>query len=185
MLPPRVAYRYAKALLDLAVEDNVLEPVLEDMRMMNRTCRTSKDFSVMLNSPVIKNDKKQKIFNLLFADRIQKISLKFFEIIIRKDREELIRDITDAFIRQYKEYKHIQTVHVATATALSDENRKEVMTFLKTRTDEEILLVEDIQEDLIGGVVIRMRDVQIDASVKKNFSRLERTFSQDLYTIKY
>lgn len=185
MLPPRVALRYAKSLLDLAVEQNVLEPVLEDMKMMNRTYHTSKEFSVLLHSPVVKNDKKLKIFNLLFADRLQKISLKFFEIIIRKDREELIGDITEAFIKQYKEYKHIHTVHVATATPLSDENRKEVMDFLRTRTDEEILLVEDIKEDLIGGIVIRMRDEQIDASVKKNLSRLERTFSQDLYTIKY
>lgn len=185
MLPPRVALRYAKSLLDLAIEQDVLEPVLEDMKMMNRTCSASKDFRVMLNSPVIKNDKKNKIFMLMFEDRIQKISMKFFEIIIRKDREELIPDITEAFIKQYKTYKHIHTVHVATATALSDENREGVMKYLRTRTDEEIQLVEDIQEDLIGGVVIRMRDVQIDASVKKNLSRLERTFSKDLYTIKY
>jgi len=185
MLPPRVAIRYAKAALQLAVEQDVLEPVLKDMQLVNKTCRELKDLNVMLNSPVIKLDVKQKIFGLVFEDRMHKLSSKFFEIIIRKNREELITDITKAFIGQYKEYKNIQTVHVATATPLNDENRADVMEFLKTRTKEEIILVEDIKEEIIGGIVVRMRDVQIDASVKTNISRLEREFSKDLYTIKY
>lgn len=185
MLPPRVAIRYAKAALQLAVEQDVLEPVLKDMQLVNKTCHGHKDLNIMLNSPVIKLDVKQRIFGLIFADKLQKLSYKFFEIIIRKNREELIEDITKAFIGQYKEYKNIQTVHVATATPLSDENRAELMDFLKTRTKEEIILVEDIEEEIIGGIVVRMRDVQIDASVKTNISRLEREFSKDLYTIKY
>jgi len=185
MLLPRVALRYAKAALLLAVENDVLEPVLEDMKMVNKACRSHEDLSIMLNSPVIKNDMKQKIFNLIFADKLQELSNKFFAIIIRKNREELIVDITKSFISQYKEYKNIHTVHVATVTPLTDENRNAVMDFLKTRTSEDIQLVEDIQKDLIGGIVVRMRDVQIDASVKTNLSRLEREFSKDLYTIKY
>ena len=59
------------------------------------------------------------------------------------------------------------------------------MAFLKTRTDEEIELREVIKEELIGGVVLRMKDVQMDASVKTNLAKLEREFSKDLYTIKY
>ncbi len=185
MLPPRVAVRYAKAALQLAVEQNVLEPVLQDMMMVNKTCRGHRDLSIMLKSPVIKLDAKQRIFNLIFADKMHELSVRFFAIIIRKNREDLIADITKAFIGQYKEHKNIQTVHVVTATPLSEENRADVMTFLKKRTNEEIILVEDIKEEIIGGIVVRMKDVQIDASVKTNLSRLERQFSKDLYTIKY
>ena len=54
----------------------------------------------------------------------------------------------------YKEYKNIQTVHVATATPLSDENRAAVMAFLKTRTNEEIILVEDIKE--LGDIAVKI-----------------------------
>lgn len=185
LLLPRVATRYAKSLLELAVEQGVLEEVKRDINKVSQGLEVSRDLRVMLKSPVIKNDVKQKIFDQVFGEGMHVMTHKFFQIIIRKNREDLIHDIALAFIDQYKEYKHIHIVHVETASPLSDKNREEVMKILRSRTDEEIELVEDIREELIGGIVLRMRDAQLDASVKTNLARLEREFSKDLYTIKY
>ncbi|MEQ8325134.1 MAG: ATP synthase F1 subunit delta [Vicingaceae bacterium] len=185
MLLPRVSARYAKSILELAVERNVLEETLVDMKLVSKTLVECPDLNVMLKSPVIKADKKKRIFSTVFKDQISTLSAKFFEIIIRKSREQLILDITWAFIKQYKDYKNINIVYVETASPLNEENRKSIMEYLKTQIKDEIELIENIKEELIGGVVIRMKDVQIDASVRSNIAKLEREFSKDLYTIKF
>ena len=183
MLISRVSYRFAKALLQLAVEKNELEKVIEDIRLVNSTCRESREFRVMLESPVIKVDKKRRIFKKIFESSVGKMTLTFFDIIFRRNREDLILDITESFIAQYKEFKKIHIVTVESATTLSDDNRKKVMDFLKTRTNDQIELVEQVNEDLIGGLVIRMNDLQIDASVRSSLNKLKKEFMKDHYSI--
>ena len=184
MLISRVAYRFAKALLSFAIERNELDKVIKSVQVVDQTYAESRDLRVMLASPIIKNDKKAKAFNKVFDGHLDVITAKFFEIVFRRRREELIGDITQSFIEQYKDYKHIHTITVETASPLSEANRKEVMEFLKKKTSEEIELVEEIREDLIGGIVIKMKDMQIDASVKNNLSKLARDFSKDIYSAK-
>lgn len=184
MIVSRVAYRFARALLQLAVEKNELEDIKKDIQHVNAVCKENRNLSMMLRNPVIKVDKKGKIFHQIFDSGLSEMSIKFFDIIFRRDREDLIVDITQSFISQYKEFKNIHLVTVETAKPLSEENRVMVLEFLKSRTEEEIELIEKIDEDLLGGIILRMNDLQIDASVRNNLNKLEKEFSRDLYSAK-
>ena len=93
--------------------------------------------------------------------------------------------MTQSYINQYKEFKKIHTVTVETAKPLNAENKAKVMEFLKSRTEDEIELIEEVNNQMIGGLVLKMKDVQIDASVKNSLNKLEREFSKDLYSVKY
>lgn len=184
MLMSRVAYRFAKALLQLAVEKKELDRIVEDMKLVNVTCRENRDLRVMLGSPVIKVDKKRRIFKKIFDDRLSKMTSTFFDIIFRRGREDLVLDISESFISQYKEFTKIQIVTIESATALNESNRKNVLDYIKSLTTETIELVEKVNPELIGGLVIRMNDLQIDSSVKSNLNKLEKEFSKDLYSAK-
>ena len=184
MLISRVSYRFAKSILQLAIERNELEMVIEEIRLVHKTCLENRELRVMLHSPVIKVDKKRKIFHQIFDESLGEMTTTFFDIVFRRSREELIQDITISFVQQYKEFKNIHIIRVETATPLSDENRKHVMEFLKTRTDGGIELDEVVDKDLIGGIILRMNDLQIDASVRNNLNKLEKEFSKDLYSVK-
>jgi len=184
MLISRVAYRFAKALLQLAIERNELEDVRDNIQLVNSTCAENRDLRLMLSSPVIKVDKKKKIFHMIFEESLCKMSITFFDIIFRRSREELIVDITESFISQYKEFKKIHLVTVETAKPLDDENRKRVLEYLNSRTQDSIELIEKVDKDLIGGIILRMNDLQIDASVRNNLNKLEKKFSRDLFSIK-
>ena len=63
MQNPRLATRYAKSILDLAIEQNQLEAVYGDMKHIIGICKTNPDFVAMLKSPIIKGDKKDKMIN--------------------------------------------------------------------------------------------------------------------------
>ena len=185
MLVPRVAHRFAKSLLEIAIETSIEDKVYEDAILIHDACRDIRELNAMFLSPVIRSDQKQKIFDQVFTDKLTDLSQRFFMLIIRKNREELTMDIASAYIKQYKDFKKIHTVHVETAIPLSDDNRKRVMEYLKTRTTENIELVEKVNESLVGGIILRLRDVQIDASVKNGLLKLEREFSKDMYSLKY
>ena len=172
MQNPRLATRYAKSLLDIAVEKNSLEDTLKDMQLLKSICTQSYDFVVMLRSPVISSDKKLKVIKLLLEGRnVSKLTDVFINLLVAKGRESNLPEIADAFQAQYNELKHIRTVKLTTAAPITDKTRKnlekKIAGFMPADT---IDLKTIVDESLIGGFVIEVEDKLFDASVKKSLN---------------
>src|SRR5699024_9087140 len=110
----RVAERYSKSLLDLAVETGKIDQVYGDMQNFKEALN-SRDLVNLLRSPIIRRTKKLEIIEKLFKEEWQPLTMKFFEVVIRKDREEVLPDIADAFFEHYYEHKGITVVKVISA----------------------------------------------------------------------
>ncbi len=177
----KIASRYAKALFDFALEQEVLEQVKDDMNLLVSVCKQNKDFRLMLDSPLIFPAKKEAIISEIFSKHIQQISLHFLLIITSKRRESFVEGIANQFIEQYKEYKNITTAELATATELDKNIRAKVIAELEGQTKGEIELIEKIKEELIGGFVLSYKDFQYDASIKKQIKELKKEFDTNLY----
>jgi F-type H+-transporting ATPase subunit delta len=172
-----VASRYAKSLIDLAIESKNLEEVKNDMRLINDVCSQNHDFVTLLNSPVVKTDKKLAIFKAIFDGKISKTTSAFLNLIASKRRESYIEDIAKAFDLQYKAYKNITTVTVQSAVKLDDGLRKQILALVNKTVSGEIELVEKTDASLIGGFVLTINDSQVDQSVKRKLNDLRKTFS--------
>jgi F-type H+-transporting ATPase subunit delta len=165
---PRLASRYAKSLLDLAIETNCLELILDDVRLLDSICEASYDFKVMLGSPVISGEKKIDVINAVVKDSLQPLSKSFIHLLMTKGREQNLHTIAKAFIKQYNELKNIRTVKLTTAIAMDSQMKNKVVAkiagYMPTAT---IALETQIDEKLIGGFVLEVEDQLFDASVKK------------------
>ncbi|MCP4553355.1 MAG: ATP synthase F1 subunit delta [Bacteroidetes bacterium] len=181
MKQTRIANRYAKALFDLALEQDILESVKPDMDLVASVCEQNKDFRLMLHSPIIYTDKKEKIISLIFEKHFQQISLYFLHLITRKNREAFIEPIAKQFIEQYKEYKNITTAVLSTAVKIDQNINEEVVELLEDQTKGEIELIESVKEELIGGFVLAYKDFQYNASVQKQIKELKKEFDTNLY----
>lgn len=182
MTESRVSHRYAKSLLDLALEKGQLEQVSEDMRVVLRTIRDSHDLSVLLRSPVVKTDKKQTILKAIFGGQIGVITTEFLDVITRKRREGELEAIAEAFVTQYRKHKQILTAVITTASGLDEKLRAQVLDIVKQSAGgKAIELVEKTDQSLIGGFVLRVGDKQVDASVMRQIRNLERNFSENPY----
>lgn len=177
----KLASRYAKALFDFALEQNVLEQVKEDMDLVVSVCMQNRDFKLMLDSPIIFTDKKEAIITEIFSKHLQKISYHFLVIITRKNRESLIDGIAKQFIEQYKVFKNITTAQLTTAVSLDLAVKEKVITLLKEQTQGEIELIEEIKKEMIGGFVLSYKDYQYDASIKRQIKELKKEFGTNLY----
>jgi F-type H+-transporting ATPase subunit delta len=177
----KISFRYAKALFDLAIEFDVLEKVNEDMLTLASVCKSNHDFTVMLNSPVIHEDKKHKIMGLVFGPSFTKLSITFLNIITRKRRESYLPVIARQFTGLYKEHMGITTVRIQSAFPIDEENRKRLTGLLEKMTNREIELIEEVKAELLGGFVITVADVQYDISIANRIQQLRKEFEKNLY----
>ncbi len=182
MIVAPVAYRYARSLMELAQEKGMLAGVEEDMRLVAETCTANRELVVLLNSPVVKADKKDKILGQVFAGKIGQLSATFMGILVRKGRERLLPDVAHAFSELHKVHKNIVVAQVTSAVPLSEEARAQVRAIaVKQHPGKTIELVEKVDASLIGGVTIRIGDEQYDGSVSRRLNDLRRKFSENPY----
>lgn len=180
----RLSQRYAKSLVDLAREKNELEKVYEDATLIQAINDQSRDFKLMLKSPVINSDKKQAIIDAVIGDRICGLTKSFIELLIRKGRESYLTEIGGAIIDQYKDLKGIQTVQLTTAAEVSDEVRKQIVDKVGTDGGSTIDLNTEVDPELIGGFVLNFNDQLYDASVSRQLSELRKTILDESYIAK-
>jgi F-type H+-transporting ATPase subunit delta len=168
-----VAYRYAKALIDLASEQKALKEVNEDMILFEQVCKENDEFTALMASPIIRHEKKQNILDRLFKGKVNTVTYSIFKILTSKNREKLILPIALEFQKLYDKQFAIQKVSVRSATKLSQAQKEEIIKITKEKTNNSIILEESIDESLIGGFVLTIGDTQIDTSVKKKLNNLK------------
>ncbi|MBI4946885.1 MAG: ATP synthase F1 subunit delta [Bacteroidetes bacterium] len=181
----RAAVRYAKALKELALEQGLLEKVCDDMKLISSVCKNNHDFAVVLDSPIVKIDKKQAILKEIFQGKICKLTELFIHLLAAKRRESYIEAIAIEFVKQFKEHKKILTAIVTTASGLDESLRKKVMEVIKDGGQSEVELMEKINEKLIGGFTLQVGDKRIDASIAKQIRKLAMNFSENPYIKEY
>lgn len=178
----RAASRYAKSLLELAKEKDVLDQVHADMQSFSAICEENRDFVLLLKNPVVKNDKKRAILEKIFSGKVNDLTLAIFDIISKKKREALLPAIAKEFHTQYNILKSVEVAEVTTAVALTPDLRAKMEEMVKKiSTKKTVHLEEKVDEDIIGGYILKVGDQQIDDSIRTKLKSLEHKFSQNPY----
>jgi F-type H+-transporting ATPase subunit delta len=178
----RIATRYAKSLIELAVEQGKLEQVNADMHRLANAVK-NRDFYLFLKSPIINPDKKNAALEAISRGTVDTLTLSFLKLVINKNREVYVPEITAEFIEQYKKLKKITSVTVTTAAPMSEA----VLTDLKKKliasgvTTENLEIETKIAPELIGGFVLEFDNKRYDASVAHKLEELKASFSTNLY----
>jgi F-type H+-transporting ATPase subunit delta len=181
----RIAGRYAKALYELAQEQNQLEAVYNDMVALQNICNSNKDFRHLLESPIISQAKKTAVFKAIFQADFNVMSYKFLEIIIKKRREIIIAGIAQEYISLYNDHLNIKTVGLKTAVKANDVLVLQLKKILQEQLKANIELVETVNPNLVGGFVLTYEDKQYDASVRRNINRLKKEYNINIYESKF
>ena len=171
------AARYAKALLELAIEQNKLDVIAADMKYLLLVNDENKDFHIVLNSPVINSDKKIEIFGAIFG-QFDNLSTMFINLITKNRREYMLPQIAHQFDVQMKAGKGIVPITLISAIALNDTTKKEILEKAQASIKGTLEVTELVDESLIGGFIIRMEDKQIDASVASQINNLKQRLTR-------
>ena len=181
MKDARPALRYAKALLNLAKETKAETEVNEDMQLIASTITNSSDLMVMLNSPVIKASNKKKVLKSMFSNKVNVISLGLFDLLQENKRMNMLLSIAKQYSIIYDFLKRVQIAKVTTAVPLTEQLQSKVMDKIVELTGNKANLENIINPAILGGFILRVGDVQYDASISNHLNELRKEFDNSHY----
>ncbi|MEO1628415.1 MAG: ATP synthase F1 subunit delta, partial [Bacteroidota bacterium] len=174
----RIASRYAKSLIDLAIEQDKLERVKGDIESFQKAI-DNRDYYLLLKSPIINPSKKLSIADALFKNGFDELTMAFIRIITNKGRESYLPEIAAEFVKQYRAHKHISTVKLTTASPLTEETLGKIKQSLmsSSATDDNVEIETTVDPSIMGGFVIEFDDKLYDSSVAHKLELLRKEFS--------
>ncbi len=177
MKDSRAALRYAKAILNLAIDNKSEVEVNNDMKIICSTIAQSGDLQVMLKSPIIKSSEKTKVLEALFADA-NSISKGLFKLLQDNKRMDILELIALKYTVLFDQYKGTKVAIVTTAVPLTKELEDKIQAKVVSLTGNQVAIENIIDESILGGFILKVGDQQFDASIASKFTNLKRTFDK-------
>lgn len=176
MAQTRIAVRYAKAVLDLAQEQKSADAVNADMKSMANAVEASAELKDMLLSAVIPATTKQTALFAIFKD-LNTLSSNLIATLIANKRIDILGEVAKKYTELYNESQGKQVAKVTTAVPLSEELQAKVLAKVKELTGKEADIENVVDESILGGFILRIGDIQYDASIANKLNKLKREFT--------
>ena len=176
MAGARAAIRYAKALLSLASDQKTAEVINNDMKLIADTVADNKELSDMLQSPVVSSSDKKAVLLEVFK-KSNKTTISLIDTLVVNKRIDILGYVASKYNQLFDESKGIELATVTTAVELSADLKKKVLAKAKTLTGKNVEVENIIDESILGGFILRIGDVQYNASVANQLNNLKREFT--------
>lgn len=181
----QISVRYAKALYMAAENSKLLTEVSADLKKILNLYHSSEDFVLFLQSSVIKLTHKISILNDIFMAHVQPLTMRFLILLAENRRETKLPDIFRVFNDIVMEKIGIEPVIITTTASLSPEVKANINRYLKLKTGKTIELTEKVKPEIIGGLVLRIGDLQYDGSIANQLRKVKETLlKSELFDIR-
>lgn len=168
----RAAIRYAKAIFEIAKEENSIDSVFRDMKTVEILCNSSHDFKNLLsNSQINYNEKKTAILSLIKDHN--SLTIKLLDLLIQNKRVNIVNDIANSFIQLYNSHNDIKEAVVITASPIDKDLEEKILSKINISDLKSINLKNIVNPEILGGFIIRFDGKEYNASVKQNLNNLK------------
>ncbi|MEZ4875693.1 MAG: ATP synthase F1 subunit delta [Flavobacteriaceae bacterium] len=176
----RAAIRYAKALLQQVEDASKAKSVFADMQDISQTLAHSKELRNVLKSPIIKAEDKKEALLKIFSGQSNETK-ELFNVLANNQRTDILPAIAESYLQLYNEAQGVKTATVTTAVPLSEELEKKVLAKVEALTgSKKVTIHNEVDESIIGGFILRVGDLQYNASIVNQLGNLKREFSKSI-----
>lgn len=169
----RVARRYARALGELAHQQQMLARVEEDLSVVKQAMEGDGTFRRVWEHQRLERGQKQQFVEQIFGETLSPLTLNFLFLLLRKRRESIFDAVVEEFALLANEVRDIVDVEVKTARQLRDDEREALSKRMSEYLGKKVRLVEVTAPELLGGVVARVGDLVMDGSVLTRLRKLQ------------
>ncbi|OGS73693.1 MAG: ATP synthase F1 subunit delta [Flavobacteria bacterium RIFCSPLOWO2_12_FULL_35_11] len=177
----RAAIRYAKAILSFALEQQKEVEVNDDMLLVANTIKDSKELQLLLNSPVLKTELKKSALKEIFASKTSSLTISLINLLIDNKRLPILGEVAKKYNVIFDSLKGIEVAKVTTAIPLTEELNQQVLRKVIEITGKQATIESIVNPDIIGGFILRIGDIQYDASVANKLQVLKRQFENESF----
>jgi F-type H+-transporting ATPase subunit delta len=174
---PVVSERYAHALFELAQENNVIDKIHDDLKVIKNVLNEYSDFNMLLLQPVVKKTDKKEMSDKIFKGNVSDITLNFLNLLIDKNREAFISEISEAYEKMVNKLHSKVVAKVYTAFEVDANElallRRQLETYLGKTVDMET----HVDATILGGVLVKIGDRVIDGTLKTRLNNMAKSLS--------
>ena len=172
-----VARRWAKALMELAQEDEGIskEDILDDLREVAENIEASEELTNVIENPSISIEEKQSVLSKLFQNNLMPIVYNFLEVLNLRKRINIISSIADEFQKELEELKNIARVDIVSAIDLDDERKNDIRNKVADKLKKDVQVSWEVDSDIIAGLVFNINETVIDNSIKHKLDSLSKS----------
>ncbi|MCA8959725.1 MAG: ATP synthase F1 subunit delta [Planctomycetes bacterium] len=172
MLRHPVAKIYARALLEVGQERNEADDYASELTTLHDDVLSDGDFRVFFESPKIPRHEKDKVLVRALEGKVSEPVLNLLRVLVKRGRQFLFPEIAEAYTTLNDEARGRTHVWITTARPLSATSKDRVVGLLRQKLGKEIIPEERVDEDLLGGMTIRVGDVVVDGSVRSRLNEV-------------
>lgn len=170
-----VSNTYGEALFDIALEQKMLDDIYSQVMCARECFLDNQELSALLSHPKISKEEKIEVVENIFKNKLSDTLVGLLVTVVEKGRDGDIIAIFDYFIDRYKEYKKIGVLYVTSACELSDAKKTDIEAKVISVTEyKELETYYTVDESLIGGLVLRIKDRVVDSSIKSKLEKMGR-----------
>lgn len=165
---------YASALFELCCERDCLAEIFDEMGQTGEILDKNEEFLTLLSSPLVSAEDKHDVLNKTFKGRVSELFFDFLCVVTDKGRIAAFDGIFSEFRKMYNKHMNILEVRVTTAEPMSERIKQKLINKLSDISGKTIILDERIDKALLGGIVIRYDNTEIDSSVKSKLDKIKK-----------
>ncbi|MCE7792473.1 F0F1 ATP synthase subunit delta [Salipaludibacillus sp. CUR1] len=169
-----VGYRYAYALFELAREQGSLVETTNDLEIVSQVFKDTNLLDEVFRHPKMTNEQKKTILKNTFSEKVSPSVMNLLLLMVDNKRLDVLQAVTDNYKQLANEAQGIAEATVYSAKALNGEEQAAVAGVFSKRAGKAKLLIQNIvDEELIGGLKVRIGDTVYDGSVANQLARIQ------------
>lgn len=166
--------RYALALYEVAEEKSKAEEYLNELREITKVIDENVNLLDILKHPELSTNRKKELFQNVFKGKIENDILSFLLILIEKDRILDMNGILQEMENIHLGKNKTLVAYVKTVIPLNEKERKDLINNLEKKYNKKVILNEEIDKDIIGGVFVKIGDDIIDGTIRSRYESMRR-----------
>jgi F-type H+-transporting ATPase subunit delta len=168
-----IAEVYARALFEVAKEHDALDRVHDELGEFTEALNESRDLQVFFFSPYFSSQEKKEGIRKLVEGADERF-LNFLELLAERHRMPVLFRIRRSFDSLWAEENRLLPVSVTSAVELDERLVESIGERIKEQTGRKIELSSNVDPDVLGGLVLQVGNMVLDASVRSRLERLRK-----------
>ena len=168
---------YARSLFEVALEQDALDELREQIGQFADAVNENRELAVFFFSPYFSTKEKQEALGRIL-DGASPILMNFLSLLIENHRMPVIFRIRQEYERLWQEENRMLPVQITSAIALDDETTASLAKTIGERAGRKVTLAAIVDPDILGGIIVRVGNSILDASIRNRLEQLRRHVAQ-------
>ena len=174
-----ISVRYARALLQSALDAKLEDTVYGEMQLLAKGFIDVPQLRQAIDNPMLSKDNKQALLiTAVGGKQASALSRSFVDLVLKEDRENMIQFMAHSYVSLYRKHKNVIRGKLTTAVAVSAATKQKMRQMVEAKTNGTVEFETEVNPDIIGGYILEYDTYRMDSSVRTKLNNILNTLKK-------